>query len=484
MTETALSLFAFLLLPALGIVPNFGISPTALVAPDPAAEAARFETVSEQLDKGGVLYAYVSVDGDLAAIGEWVEGLLDQIRKANPRDVPFPVDVSALLQISGLDAVSAAGFSSKRIENGFRNKTYLLTPKGRKGFLRLFGGKPKPFEVVDMAPAGTEIAVEQDLNLKVAYEVVQQAFGVVMGDNRKSMVQAMVKQPLPPFTFTLERILADLDTQVAVIIDADPDKKLKIPDEEVEIPYLDAAVLVDGLGWIADEMVLTIEKVRAEGAGRAPPFQVLRDANWVGLQLEEKLPEDFAVYKPVLLHHRPSGKLVLATGKNFAEKLFIPKPNLRDDPDFRKTMQGLPTEGTAVSYFSPAVFRLLRETFENVIKTAPGPNEAAIATSVLNLILPINARGEGSVTTNSRGGVLTVSNSAHSHKSNLLSVGLMGPMTMGVASAMPFFMLGRVNQDFEEAIAIPLEHDHKVIDIEAERPVRPKVRRDFEKKGD
>jgi hypothetical protein len=57
-------------------------------------------------------------------------------------------------------------------------------------------------------------------------------------------------------------------------------------------------------------------------------------------------------------------------------------------------------------------------------------------------------------------------------------------MTMGVASAMPFFMLGRVNQDFEEAIAIPLEHDHKVIDIEAERPVRPKVRRDFEKKGD
>jgi hypothetical protein len=130
MTETALSLFAFLLLPALGIVPNFGISPTALVAPDPAAEAARFETVSEQLDKGGVLYAYVSVDGDLAAIGEWVEGLLDQIRKANPRDVPFPVDVSALLQISGLDAVSAAGFSSKRIKTGFATKPIFTLQRG------------------------------------------------------------------------------------------------------------------------------------------------------------------------------------------------------------------------------------------------------------------------------------------------------------------------------------------------------------------
>ncbi len=57
-------------------------------------------------------------------------------------------------------------------------------------------------------------------------------------------------------------------------------------------------------------------------------------------------------------------------------------------------------------------------------------------------------------------------------------------MTMGVASAMPFLMLGRVNQDFEGLIDIPHEHDHEAIDIEAERPVRPKVRRDFEKKGD
>jgi hypothetical protein len=40
----------------------------------------------------------------------------------------------------------------------------------------------------------------------------------------------------------------------------------------------------------------------------------------------------------------------LATRKNFVEKLFIPKPNLRDDPDFRKTMQGLLKEGAANSY--------------------------------------------------------------------------------------------------------------------------------------
>jgi hypothetical protein len=87
------------------------------------------------------------------------------------------------------------------------------------------------------------------------------------------------------------------------------------------------------------------------------------------------------------------------------------------------------------------------------------------------------------VTTNSREGVLHGPPTLPiPTRAILLSAGLTGPMRMGMASAMRFFMLGRVNQDFEEAIAIP--HDHEVIDIQAERPVRPKVRRDFEKKGD
>ncbi|MFP6899503.1 MAG: hypothetical protein VCA36_01085, partial [Opitutales bacterium] len=200
------SLVAFLFLPALVVMPNIGVTLPNAAPPDPAAEAARFQAVTGQLDPGGVLYGYVSVDGDLTAIGGYVNSFMDELRKVDP-SVP-PINVPALLKITGLDAVSAVGFSSKRMGDGFRNKTYVHVPNGRKGLLRIFGGESKPFEVVKLAPVGTDIAIEQDLNLKVAYEAIREAMVVVMGEQGKAMVQGVVQEPMPPFPFTLEKILA------------------------------------------------------------------------------------------------------------------------------------------------------------------------------------------------------------------------------------------------------------------------------------
>ena len=115
-------------------MPNIGVTLPNAAPPDPAAEAARFETVSRQLDPGGVLYGYVSVDGDLTAIGGYVNSFKDELRKVE-RGVP-PVNVPALLKITGLDAVSAVGFSSKSIGDGFRNKSFVHAPKGRKPMTR------------------------------------------------------------------------------------------------------------------------------------------------------------------------------------------------------------------------------------------------------------------------------------------------------------------------------------------------------------
>jgi hypothetical protein len=64
--------------------------------PDPAADAARFEAVTSQLDPGGNVYAYVSVDGDLTAIAGFVKSFMDDLRPL-AHDVPV-VNVPALLR--------------------------------------------------------------------------------------------------------------------------------------------------------------------------------------------------------------------------------------------------------------------------------------------------------------------------------------------------------------------------------------------------
>ena len=369
-----LSEILLFLVPLLGVAPPIGVTLPNAAPPDPAAEAARFETVSRQLDPGGVLYGYVSVDGDLTAIGGSVNSFYDELRKVEP-DVPT-INVPALLKITGLDAVSAVGFSSKRIGDGFRNKTYVHVPNGRKGLLRILAGESKPFDVVKLAPAGTDIAIEQDLNLKVVYEASLEAMGVVVGEEAKAMFQGHFKQPMPPFPFTVEKILADMDTQVTIIIDADPAKMVAVPDAKgLQIPQINGAVMIDGLGWIADDVVKAFEPMLAQGAPGAPPFKVIKDANWVGIQLSIEAASFERIYgdearqlrmlggqSPLLVHHRPSGNLILATGKEFVDKLFSPKPGLAKDPVFQKTMQGLPMKAPVCPIFrlTPSAFCVKR----------------------------------------------------------------------------------------------------------------------------
>jgi len=477
------------------MMPNVGVTLPNQAPPDPVADAARFETVAKQLDLGGVLYGYVSVDGDLSAIGAYVKSFMDGMRPL-AHDVP-QVDVPAILKVSGLDAISAVGFSSKSVEGGFRNKSYLYTPKGRRGLLRMLGGESKPFDVVKLAPAGSDFVFEQDLNLKVVYESIQEALVAGMGEQGalfKAMMDGAVNQPLPPpIPFTMKKVLADLDTQISVIIDADLDKKISLthPDAEgLQSPLMRAAVLIDELGWVADELAKILEPMLAHPTER-PPAKIVRNPNWVGVQLaiepeqysvmDAEILELFGSTNPVLVHHRPSGKLVLASGLEFAENLFIPKPNLEDDPDFRKTMVGLPMKGTAITYASPALFSALREVLESAMDVEDlGGAEGLILNTFLKLFLPKNVRGEGSVTTNSKDGILTVSNSAHSHKANIVSSAaspLLMAITAGFGALQPVLMMDDV-----EAVHDHEGHDHEQF-LELEQ-LDPGLKKPIPQRGD
>ena len=481
-------------------VPPVGITLPNQPAPDPAADAARFQAVTSQLDPGGVVHAYVSIDGDLTGIAGFVNSMMDEMRKMEA-GVP-EVNVPALLRVTGLDAVSAMGFSSVRTGDGFRNKIYIHTPDGRRGLLRLMGGDSKPFEVLKFAPAGSDFVIEQDLNFKTLYESVVEGAGVVMGEEGKAMVQMALKQPMPPpITFTMEKVMADLDTKLTLILDADPNKMVHLPDapKELKIPQLKGAVLIDGFGWMANELTKVLEPMLAQGGNHAPPFKIVRNANWIGMQMaiqsqsfserDRNQITGLGLDTALLAHHVPTGKLVLASAKDFADQLFAPKPSLGQDPAFQKTMKGLPMEGTALAYASPVFFSSLRQSFEKVNELANDKDheqdDRFLATTFINLLLPKNARGEGGVTTNTKDGMLTVSNSAHSHKTSL-ATGVASPLFISVFG---LWQSTQVMRGFEEE-AMEAEaqfHDHELPpEIFETRPQLRRVPREgnFEKIGD
>ncbi|MBT5909468.1 MAG: hypothetical protein HOH25_06690, partial [Opitutae bacterium] len=101
-----------------------------------------------------------------------------------------------------------------------------------------------------------------------------------------------------------------------------------------------------------------------------------------------------------------------------------------------------------------------------------------IATTFINFLLPKNVRGEGSVTTNTKDGTLTISNSAHSHKTSLIT-GVASPVVMmiGAAAYRTNIVLEEMDfqMDFPEAEQIieEVEHEH-----------RSRPNRNFDKIGD
>ena len=457
---------------------------------DQSADASRYEAVAQQIDQGGVLYGYVSVDGDLSGLAKFVNSSMSGMKEFD-KSVP-EVDVEALMQISGLDSISALGLSSIQTDQGFRNKVYLHAPNGVSGLLSMFGNEAKPFEVLQLAPSGADIVIQQDIKLKTFYnEVVMGVLGGSpeqggkmplgpQGMMMKMMVDGMMKQPLPPpLTFTGEKIIKDLDTKIMVIIDGDPSRTNSW--EGVPFPEIHGAILVDHLGWLVADLIKLFEAERTKGGKRVPPFEVIDNANWIGLKLsiesenlskrDRKEIRQFGLQNAMLAHHRPSGKLIVTSSKEFAAGLFSKKPKLASDPVFLAKTKGLPKQGTAISYLSPVLMTELRKFIKEAIEVENPPekehkrDDRFAALSMLDFFLPEGALGEAMVTTPTAKGLLSVGNSAYSHKSKIL-MGAAAPILMGVFT---FTAVQAVDNMFEDVPlkkapdAIPDKHDHKVV---------------------
>ena len=105
MTDLAAYFSSLLLGPVMTILPFFGINFPNTASVDPETDVIRYQTVAKQIDQGGVLYGYVSVDGDLTALIQYLDSFLSGMKEYD-KSVP-EFDSKSLLKISGLASISA-----------------------------------------------------------------------------------------------------------------------------------------------------------------------------------------------------------------------------------------------------------------------------------------------------------------------------------------------------------------------------------------
>lgn len=416
-----------------GKSPAAGKSSTELVKD--TERSRHFAAVNAQLELGGTMYGYVDVDGDVAKMAASIKGLLQNAGAVNPMAAQFVnQDYVALFGKLGLNDVKAFGISSVPEANGFyRNRTFFYTPEGRHGLLAGLGGKPGPFAHLSLAPANTDVYSESEIDLPAIYVTVKDVIGQVAGEPAKNQLDDVLQKAGQAAMISWLKLINATKGHVVTIVRFDADKTFRIPGPGAPaIPAVSFLLRIDGVASAIEDAL------------KGSPLFTASDAD--GLHIYDlNLPLPLEGLKPILATE--GSTLFVATTREFLAECRSKKANLGDDPEFKKALAHVGTEGNGLTYVTPRVFSRLRE-IETLNPNLP-PEAKSMLGSFMNQLPKID-QPLVTLRLNRPDGILVRSYWNRSLKQEVAMVAVYNPVTIGVVAAMAIPAFQKVRQASQE----------------------------------
>jgi hypothetical protein len=390
-----------------------------------AKRSQHFDAVSKHLDLGGAIYGYMDVDGDVEKLAGMAQSFLDFAKEGDSDNMPphlKRLSIAKVFEELGLDGIEAIGLSSIKMGDIYHNKAYAHVPAGRKGLLKVLGGDSKPFVAKQLAPAGSDLIIEQSLNIRAGWDVVSAMVLRFGGPDASEEFQASVGEVIPQLGVSVAEILGRLDTRLTLIGRIHPDKPLEIPDAPMEIPSFDMLIVLDDVGWL-------YEKVTGGMKAEMPAEQVaemfVKGDGFESIALPPMPSPDMVVVQPVIRHDIANKRLMIASTQAFLDECLSGKASITGDADFKTAMRGLPAEGNGLSYVSAEFIKEYRNMIDGMMKQSPmGGAEKAIG-KLLDHMLPVSSGlSQASVMVNTPEGILSVANTSSSHKDAVVMGGV------------------------------------------------------------
>lgn len=440
-----------LLRPFGAIAASFTLALTACDLKKPAAsggnvegdgKSSHFDAVNAHLDLGGEMYAYMDVDGDVEKLAEWGNKFLKMAKDASGGDMPpqlANMDIAQLMGELGLDGIEAAGMSSYKNGELYRNKMYAHIPEGRKGLLKLAGGEAGEFSAKALAPAGADMVYELEMDLKSVYELAMKLATKYGGPEMAGQMAQMAAEPMPQVGLTMTEIFENLDTTAVAVLRLHPDKPMKLPEEvPVKVPGMDLLISFEGLGPIFDKVIKSIpDDQRGEFLKEGDGFTDL------SFPLP---PEVMEIVQPVIRRDAKSGDIMIGSSAAFIAECVSGKSSVWDDGDFKGAMKDLPETGNALGYmsgeFATEYVRLYGEFIDIISREGGNDVPKGLSTMVKSMMQDLGLKPgvpQGSVIVNLPEGVLIDMNSGASMKTSLVAGG--AGMMVGFVSgfSMPMY---------------------------------------------
>ena len=392
-----------------------------------------YDAVSSHLEVGGVFYAYVDVDGDLARLAELSGGLLERARGGGGLNLPEKLDAAKIVDGLGLTSVRALGLSSRKLEgNLYHNRAFAHTPGGQKGILRLFGDKAEAFSAPALVPAGADLVVEQELALSTLTETIESVLKSSGNEALTMQFRAALGFPVPGLPMTVGDFLAKLDTRVVAGVRLDGERKINLPGTETSIPAFQAVISLDNLSFLFDPLAAMAAEKDSLEVEKGDGFTIIRNTT--------SLPGDLDYFQPVVYHDVKSGRILIGTRVEYVKEWLAGAKPLSGDAEFTKAVKGLPSEGNSLSYATPKILEAIREGTAAMAQAAEkekgkeGRKQAAVdeLLRILQELSPQPTSGVAGVMVCQTDGLLFQSNVAESHKQTLAQLAVV-PAAMAAA---------------------------------------------------
>jgi len=426
-------------------------------ASPPSAEAAAkfvsvrtnsFNEVTSQLDPGGNFYLYLST-------AQWLKGLsgsvsrlqssvdaLPQFKAEERANVAKAFDlVTRLIQDSGIEEATGIGISSIETEPGFYRNKFLLhhyPGQGEGFFWSLMGGKPHPFEGLNLLPANTALASFSDVDLPLLWSVISKEAAQSGFPTVQTAVQGFPAQFQKQTQVKWDQFLGSLGGEMGFILTLNESNRLTlpVPGASFEIPEPGIVIVLK----VKDDTIFN----RIDQELKSNPMVVSTDK--AGLKMRT-----MPVPLPLPFDFRPTaastgGYLLISSSEKWIEAVVAvqhgDQPGLKSTDEFKHLSQNLPDQGNHFTFFSERFGRAVSQIQTQAMKAAGAKNGSPDQSQWLQNLLSQKVACSYAVGANTENGYLITGNGTQSGAS-LALVPAAAVSGMLAAIAVPNFVKAR-----------------------------------------
>ncbi|HEU5080342.1 MAG TPA: hypothetical protein VFT72_14115 [Opitutaceae bacterium] len=396
-----------------------------------AERSVHFGAVNQHLELGGVFYGYMDVDGDVEQFGQRLSEGVGRISAFQPQLAMLKQDYAAIFGMLGLSDVKAIGLSSVAVGGGmYRNRAFLYMPNGRHGFFAATGATPHAFDEARFAPSDADAFAEGDIDLPSAYGALKQVVAKIGGDALLKPFEAFLEQKTPSGIVPLD-VIQNLKGHIVGFLRVDENQILTIPGPKpMKVASFSFFVRVDGIAPAIEPGLSQVKALTKSTAGNLTLFEA------PDLGVSPNLRPIFA----------SDGKnLFLASHRNFLNECLARNDGgLAGQKDFLEAIRALGDQGNGVAYVAPHFFDSVRKILTEI--GAQNPEAQPVVQGWLANLPPISAP-LAAVRSNEADGILFRSNWNRSLKSDVATLAVANPITIGLLAAMaiPAFQKVRTN---------------------------------------